>query len=75
MIIAACYNRRWRSGIKKLTKTFAGLLFLAISTSSTGAELIESPEAEFHMARLVYSSGNAGRTWRPWWAIDYPDAE
>jgi hypothetical protein len=27
------------------------------------------------MARMVYSSGNAGRTWRPWWAIDYPDAE
>ena len=27
------------------------------------------------MARMVYASGNAGRTWRPWWAIDYPSAE
>ena len=26
------------------------------------------------MARLKYAGGWAGR-WRPWWAIDYPDAE
>lgn len=34
-----------------------------------------APEAEFHMARLVYDSGSGERTWRPWWAIDYPEAE
>lgn len=33
------------------------------------------PEAEFHMARLVYSSNQGERAWRPWWAIDYPEAE
>ena len=27
------------------------------------------------MARMVYATGHAGRGWRPWWAIDYPDAE
>jgi len=33
------------------------------------------PEAEFHMARLKYVSNQGERTWRPWWAIDYPEAE
>jgi hypothetical protein len=33
------------------------------------------PEAEFHMARLVYTSNQGERAWRPWWAIDYPEAE
>lgn len=54
---------------------FAVFLLLSVATSSIGGELPESPEAEFHMARMVYSSGSAGRAWRPWWAIDYPDAE
>ena len=27
------------------------------------------------MARLVYDSGRGQRAWRPWWAIDYPEAE
>lgn len=27
------------------------------------------------MARMVYASGDGNRAWRPWWAIDYPDAE
>lgn len=38
----------------------------------------DSPEAEFHMARVVYRTwGGAGsRGYRqPWWAIDYPMAE
>ena len=34
-----------------------------------------SPEAEFHMARLVYASNQGEMAWRPWWAIDYPEAE
>ncbi|MEX2352718.1 MAG: DUF4159 domain-containing protein [Gammaproteobacteria bacterium] len=34
------------------------------------------PEAEFHMARLIYSNAAGGRGgWRSMWAIDYPDAE
>ena len=27
------------------------------------------------MARLVYASNQGQRAWRPWWAIDYPEAE
>ncbi len=41
-----------------------------------GAEY--APEAEFHMARLIYqTAGCAGsRGWcNPWWAVDYPEAE
>jgi len=35
------------------------------------------PKAEFHMARLMYtdSSGRMRGGWRPWWAIDWPEAE
>jgi len=40
---------------------------------------IAGPEAEFHMARMIYSSGGGLRGFtgfgRPWWAIDYPEAE
>ena len=75
MITAACYNRRRRRAINRLISAFAGCVFLAALPAVVGGELPESPEAEFHMARMIYSSGNAGRTWRPWWAIDYPDAE
>ena len=46
-------------------------------------ETAVEPEAEFHMARLIYESGRGGRGafwgngWgmRGWWAIDYPSAE
>lgn len=41
-----------------------------------------APEAELHIARLIYASGGrggfggfAGGFGRPWWAIDYPEAE
>jgi Domain of unknown function (DUF4159) len=34
------------------------------------------PQAEFHMARLIYHDLYPGfRAFRPWWAIDYPEAE
>lgn len=41
---------------------------------------LRQPEAEFHMARMVYADGGArgrGRFGfrRGWWAIDYPSAE
>jgi len=39
------------------------------------ADESDPPEAEFHMARLVYASNQGQRAWRPWWAIDYPEAE
>lgn len=38
-----------------------------------------APEAEFHMARLIYADGGGrgffGGRGRGWWAIDYPEAE
>jgi len=49
-------------------------LFL-IMTASAAAQSQPGPEAEFHMARLVYASNQGQRAWRPWWAIDYPEAE
>jgi hypothetical protein len=36
------------------------------------------PEAEFHLARMVYSTFGGGGSFgfrQPWWAIDYPSAE
>jgi hypothetical protein len=55
------------------------VLLLIPSTSAQTLSRME-PEAEFHMARMVYAdggSGNRGRRGfrRGWWAIDYPDAE
>jgi hypothetical protein len=46
-----------------------------------GQELFDSgpahPEAEFQMGRLIYAdqNGRTQRGWRPWWAIDWPEAE
>ena len=38
---------------------------------------VDSPQAEFHMARLIFSSGLGGFRgfFNNWWAIDYPEAE
>jgi hypothetical protein len=53
---------------------FCLLLVLALApTVAVVAD--EAPGAEFHMARLVYSSNQGEMAWRPWWAIDYPEAE
>ena len=46
-----------------------------------GRELMDpgppQPEAELHIARLMYadSRGRMSGGWRPWWAIDWPEAE
>lgn len=62
----------------------AGVLQLAqgqipgVPSADRGARALSSvppPEAEFHMARMIYSSGGGFRAFRPWWAIDYPEAE
>jgi len=50
------------------------LILLAIAAPVV-AESTAEPEAEFHMGRLVYASNQGQRVWRPWWAIDYPEAE
>jgi len=57
-----------------------GTLPLVLSQTPRPDQVTE-PEAEFHMARLIYSSPGGGRRgywggWgRGWWAIDYPSAE
>ncbi len=57
----------------------AALAALAVVPAGHAQKLGPSaaPEAEFHMARLIYGQGGAfGRGFgRGWWAIDYPDAE
>jgi len=63
-------------------------IVLLIAVCITGLELVSGqtrgrsdlentgPEAEFHMARLIYSNAPGSRGgWRQMWAIDYPDAE
>ncbi len=60
----------------------AGAL-LAAAASERGyrdlaKDAISPPEAEFHMARMIYRTYNGGGShgfWEPWWAIDYPLAE
>jgi len=58
----------------RVLATICLLAVLALARGARGEPSL-SPDAEFHMARLVYAGGYAGFGWRPWWAIDYPDAE
>jgi hypothetical protein len=56
-----------------------GLLVLSAIKAQTPS-VNAPPEAEFHMARLIYTiAGDRGGfrfgPGRPWWAIDYPEAE
>jgi len=56
-------------------RKLALLLFTIVAYGHSVADTVGEPEAEFHMARLIFSSGSNERAWRPWWAIDYPEAE
>lgn len=56
-------------------RTGCAMLFLCLVVGEVAAEPRDSPEAELHIVRLVYSSHGGQRAWRPWWAIDYPEAE
>ena len=56
--------------------TWIGIVICALSLGpATASAADDTPEAEFHMARMVYGSPDGDRMWRPWWAIDYPSAE
>jgi len=46
-----------------------------VAGGQSTADTVSDPEAELHIARMVFSSGGNERAWRPWWAIDYPEAE
>lgn len=56
-------------------RTSSVLLCLCLAAGEVPADKLDVPQAEFHMARLVYDSHSGPRAWRPWWAIDYPEAE
>jgi hypothetical protein len=75
-------RRLWR--LQKVTLKFAAAGLIACVAAGAARSQItpfgggDGPEAEFHLARMVYSaSGRAGsRGFRqPMWAIDYPYAE
>ncbi len=65
----------------------AAALTLHVQAQSGRANQVstQDPEAEFHMARMIYADNSGGRVggsrrvgwgYRPgWWAIDYPEAE
>ena len=48
---------------------------LVLAAGPLLAESPVSPAAELHIGRVMYASGDGARMWRPFWAIDYPDAE
>jgi len=58
-------------------------LLLIVSLAAQESSIINQPQAEFHMARLIFNNryGPMGRNFavssrgRGWWAIDYPSAE
>ncbi|MFO7325987.1 MAG: DUF4159 domain-containing protein [Pseudomonadota bacterium] len=58
----------------------AALLLLAaggLVLAAQGGRGDDLPQHEFRIARLMYvpHAGNDRFAWRPWWAIDYPEAE
>ena len=78
-------NDRWAQLRNITRRTAAGLivcLLAGIASSQTVNRKrdtnADSPEAEFHMARMIYRTmGGAGSHGfiQPWWAVDYPFAE
>jgi hypothetical protein len=56
-------------------RAWPGILAALLVVLPAAAEQRAEPEAEFHLGRLVYASNQGQRAWRPWWAIDYPEAE
>ena len=71
------------NSIKKFVVIFssASLLFFIIDPVLAQLKINSpEPEAELHIARMIYnnsdnSRGRFGGFRRPWWAIDWPDAE
>src|SRR5690606_22713233 len=75
--------KRWAKGFSLLALSGAAALTLAQPFSSQLGSS-RQPQAEFHMARLIYADTSGGGIGgsrgfgygRPgWWAIDYPEAE
>ena len=61
----------------RLAVLLLGSLQVAAAQSYDNTNTSEPPVSEFEMARLIFDH-NLHSTWgpgRPWWAIDWPDAE
>lgn len=63
-----------------LLATMGLLIIPRAQAQDEDAVVSMAPEAEFHMARMIYADGGANSRGRygfrrGWWAIDYPDAE
>ena len=75
-------NERWAQRRNMTAKTVAAGLLVCLLAGGASSQTrflgSDAPEAEFHLARLVYRTfGGAGSRGfgQPWWAIDYPYAE
>ncbi|MGK0296730.1 MAG: hypothetical protein ACI9XC_000322 [Gammaproteobacteria bacterium] len=71
-------NQYFFKNIFRFIFIFASFLVVIEQSSAQYSDSnIISPEAEFHMARLIYSPGAGGSRgyMRSMWAIDYPAAE
>jgi hypothetical protein len=77
---------RWSERRKFKSTVTASLLILCVTAGMAISQTAgrrhktseETPEAEFHMARVIYRTfGGAGSRGiiQPWWAVDYPLAE
>ena len=77
--------RTWRLALQAsaLLAMTLGAWHFANGQSAGGTRVSNEtgPEAELHIARMIYGSGGGGGFGggfgfgRPWWAIDYPEAE
>jgi len=69
--------------MNRLSWFFFGAIFACLlAAAAFGQTSIEGagsyPQAEFHMARVIYKTFGGGGSHgfvEPWWAIDYPVAE
>ncbi len=57
-----------------------GVCFVLTTPAANGTldERRDLPQAEFHLARMIYRTSGGGGShglFQPWWAIDYPFAE
>jgi hypothetical protein len=78
--VARLTSPEQRAGIRYLVLTIVisitALQFVSAQSRARSVMDNSVPEAEFHMARLIYSPAIGARGWRGgMWAIDYPDAE
>jgi len=73
-------NRTFVATLLAGASLFVAALLPVFGQAPSGTRANAPPEAEFHMARMIYTVSGGGRGFafgpgQPWWAIDYPEAE